>query len=205
MTPIDLIDYTRSSKKIPAVILKQAPVATTPPSAWKILAGYFFDFVTVMTASTVITTIFEFSFNRLMVTRSLGQAFDKIPFETLSSTMLPLTFVSYFFFSYFFNHGQTFGMNTMKTRIEMPEMSFRASLLWGMFSASVFMTAGLSFVLAYKWMQKKGWGEVKGHDHLYQNLMTERNLSPVNLVELSSKQSIAPVETETEESYLKAA
>lgn len=205
MTPIDLIDYTRSSKKIPNVLLKPNERIQPPPSSWKILAGYCIDFSIIISASYAISTLFQFAFSNLMVTRSLHNAFREIPYDSLTSTMLPFMFLSYFFFSYLFNHGQSMGMKMMKTRIEMPEMSFRSSFLWGMFSSAVFMTAGLSFVLSYKWMQQKGWGEVKGHDHLYHVLMTPVSLSPVNLLELSMANSVTPIEEETEVSYLEAA
>lgn len=205
MTPIDLIDYTRSSHKIPAAALKPSHVQSAPPATWKILAGYFLDFSTVTALTFTMSGLFKLSFNNLMVTRSLSKAFGAIPFQSLTTSMLPLMFVSYFFFSYFFNHGQTVGMKMMKTRIEMPEMNFRSSFLWGMFSSAVFMTAGLSFVLTYKWMQKKGWGEVKGHDHLYEVLMTERHLSPVNLVEMANGHLPTAADETVEETYLEAA
>lgn len=204
MIPIDLIDYTRSSKKISPEMLKiSAPVSEKPFSTWKLLGAYFFDFSTVMTFTFMTSGIFKIAFKNLMMTGQLNRAFNTIPFHTLTTTILPLMFVSYFFFSFFFNNGQTPGMKMFKARIEMPDMSFRASLIWAMFSASVMMTAGLSFMLAYKWMQSKGWGEVKGHDHLYKWMMIQRDISPVNLVELSTGKPAA--ETPEEETYLEAA
>ena len=186
MTPIDLIDYADSAEKIPSSLLKQAPAEKVEVNSWKILSAYFLDF-TAITATTVMTCGFlKLSFNAFMVTSKLQFAFEKIPFSTLTINFLPAIFMSYFFFSYLFNHGQTWGMSVMKNRIEMKETNFRSSLLWAMFSSAIMMTGGLSFLFTYKWMQKKGWGEFQNHDHLYFDLMQERLSSPVNLVELTN-------------------
>lgn len=206
MTPIDLVDYTRSSRKVSSEVLKiSVPRPEMKISTWRILAAYIYDFAVVMAFTFLMSAVFEMAFQNLMMTKALDKAFNSIPFHTLTATLLPLMFGSYFFFSYFFNHGQTAGMKMFKARIEMPQLSFRASLLWAMFSASVMMTAGFSFILAYKWMQDKGWGQVKGHDHLYQWLMMERTLSPVNLVELTMATAAVEVQEDQEETYLRAA
>jgi hypothetical protein len=111
--------------------------------------------------------------------------------------------MSYFFFSYFFNQGQTWGMSAMKNRIEMQEQSFRSSFFWAMFSSAIMMTGGASYLFSYKWVQEKGWGEFKEQDHLYSELMKVSNFSPINLVELT-EDTVEPFAVE-EDNYLKAA
>lgn len=204
MTPIDLTDYTDSSEKIPADILKPA-VHQENVSSWTILAGYFLDFTAIMSFTLMTSAIFAMSLSNFMVSKSLRTAFKAIEFSSLNISLLPLIFVSYFFFSYFFNHGQTWGMNVMKSRIEMKEMSFRSSLLWAMFSAVIMMTGGISYLFTYQWMQMKNWGEFKNHDHLYFELMQERNLSPVNLLAMTNTTAATKVVESEEQNYLKAA
>ncbi|MBA2404228.1 MAG: hypothetical protein H0V66_05615 [Bdellovibrionales bacterium] len=202
MTPIDLFDYT-DSKKIPAAVLK--PAANVEINSWNILSAYFLDLMAVTTLTFMVTGVIRVSLAIFMVSDLLQKSFGKTDFVTPTVNILPLFFMSYFFFSYFFNHGQTWGMSVMKNRIEMNERNFRSSLLWAMFSSVFLMTGGLSFLFTYKWMQKKNWGEVKGHDHLYFELMQERNFSPINLVDLTNAADTKQAEVVAEETYLKAA
>jgi hypothetical protein len=205
MTPVDLIDYTDSDEKIPSSVLEQAPAEKVEVNSWKILSAYFLDFMAITTITVMTCAFLKFSFNTFMVTSNLQHAFEKIPFSTFTINFLPAFFMSYFFFSYFFNHGQTWGMSVMRNRIEMKELNVRSSLVWAMFSSSIMMTGGLSFLLSYKWMQKKGWGDFQHHDHLYFDLMQERLSSPLNLVELTSVSAKAQETVTEEENYNKAA
>jgi hypothetical protein len=201
MTPIDLIDYTHS-KKIPSALLSQNSVEAIDIKSSKIIAAYFIDFMTITTISVMASAFLILSFNSWMVTSSLENAFEAIEFSSIIINFLPLMFMSYFFFSFFFNHGQTWGMNKMNHRIEMKEMSFRSSLVWAMFSTTLMMTGGLSFLFTYNWMKDKNFGAFKKHDHLYFELMQERNVVTVNPVTISKTQDQAePVE----KTYLKAA
>lgn len=201
MTPIDLIDYTHS-KKIPSALLCQNPVEVIDIKSSKIIAAYFIDFMTITTISVMASAFLILSFNSWMVTSSLENAFEAIEFSSIIINFLPLMFMSYFFFSFFFNHGQTWGMNKMNHRIEMKEMSFRSSLVWAMFSTTLMMTGGLSFLFTYNWMKEKRFGAFKKHDHLYFELMQEINVVAVNPVTISKTQDQAkPVE----KTYLKAA
>lgn len=205
MTPIDLIDYTHSAKKIPSGFLKHTPAQKVEINSWKILSAYFLDFMAITTLTVMTFAFLKLSFNSFMVTSSLRNAFEGIQFSTLTINVFPAFFMSYFFFSCFFNHGQTWGMSVMKNRIEMKEMSFRSSLLWAMFSSAIMMTGGLSFLFTYKWMLKKGWGEFQEHDHLYFELMQERLSSPVNLVDFTNTATKTQKTVLEEETYIKAA
>jgi hypothetical protein len=205
MTPINLIDYTHSSKKIPSAFLRHNPVQATEIKLAKILAAYFLDFVAITTGAVMFSSILKVSFNGLMITSSMERAFDNIPFASLTFNLLPFIFMSYFFFSFFFNHGQTWGMNVMKYRITMKKMSFKSSLVWAMFSSVFMMTGGLSFLFTYNKMKNKNWGEFKGHDHLYSELMQERFFTPISLVEHTNNLAKAETAATKEEFFVKAA
>jgi len=205
MTPIDLVQFTHSTKKIPATLLVNAPAKKAEIKSWTILATYFLDFMAISTLSTMVLGFMKLSLTTFMITNSLLENFENIPFASLSMDTLPLFFVSYFFFSYFFNQGQTWGMSVMKTRIDMQEMSFRTSLGWALFSSAVIMTGGISYLFTYKWFQNNHWGEFKNHDHLYSELMQERDLAPVNLVDLTHSFAQDPAIEAAEEHYLKVA
>lgn len=204
MSPINLFDYTNIQKKIPARVLKHQGPQATPVSSYKILGALMLDTATIIAVTSMAATMVALSTNTFMVTANLQKAFSAIPFASFVTSLLPLIFSSYFFFSYFFNHGQSYGMKVLKTRITMPEMSYRSSLFWGMFSAAAVMSGGLT-LLSYQWIQKKGWGEFKEHDHLYFELVSEKTYSPVNLVEMTHSFHQAPTVQEQEETFLQAA
>lgn len=203
MNPVDLIDYTNTKEKIPSIILSPRSQNQKEVTHWKILATHLLDSMMIFQTTIMISVILKLSLSTYMVSSSLNKAFERINFSTLTMQMIPLIFVSYYFFSYFFNHGQSWGMNTLKTRIKMEELDFRSSLAWTTFSCTFMITGGLSLFFAYNWMQKKGWGKYMTHDHLYGSLLQDRVLSPMNLVEhIHTRAEIIEVENE---SYAKAA
>jgi uncharacterized RDD family membrane protein YckC len=195
MTPIDLLDFTNSKKKIPKELLNQAPEMAKDVPIWKILAAYYYDFATAAALVMMISMTFELYFLTHMITRSLEKSFNQIDFVGLSLSFAPLLFTSYFFFSNFFNQGQTLGMHQFKIRIQMEEMNFKSSLLWAIFSTFTILTCGLIFPLAYNWMTKNGWGKIESHDHLYIDLLKPRTLHAIDLVktiEESQQMAIKP-------------
>lgn len=204
MSPINLFDYTNVRKKIPARALKHQTPKPKPISSYQIIGAHMIDALTIIGLTTALVAVVGISASTFMVTSNLRSAFNNIPFASFVISLMPLVFSSYFFFSYFFNHGQSYGMKVLKTRIEMPEMSYRSSLFWGIFSAAAVMSGGLT-LLSYQWIQKKGWGEFKGHDHLYFELISEKTYSPVNLVEMTASFNQKPKVQEEEETFLQAA
>lgn len=204
MTPIDLLDYTHSSHKIPSNLLNHAPVQIEEVKSSRIIAAYFLDFAAITTLAVLTSGFLQISLHSFMFTSSLRNHFEEIHFSSLTVNSLPLFFMSYFFFSYFFNQGQTWGMNTMKNRIVMQELSFKSSFFWAMFSSAIMMTGGASYLFSYKWVRKQGWGEFKEQDHLYSELMQVRNISPVNLVELTYD-TVKPTTVEEDSYYIRAA
>ena len=205
MTEIDLIDYTNVKKKIPSTLLDHVPMAQEEIPSWKIVTAYFFDFIAISTVTLMVAAFIKMSFNTFMITDSLRNAYEKISFSHMTVNFLPLIFMSYFFFSFFFNQGQSWGMSTMKNRIEMKEMNFRSSFLWAMFSSVVMMTGGLSFLFTYNWMQTKNWGGFKEQDHLYTELTQEKFYAPVDLYEMTCNINKSDTVEEQAESYSQAA
>lgn len=204
MSPINLFDYTNARKKIPARVLKHQEIEAKAISSYQILGAHLIDAATIIGLSSMVATMVGLSATTFMMTSNLQKAFSSIPFTNFVISLMPLIFTSYFFFSYFFNHGQSYGMKAFKTRIAMPEMNFRSSLFWGLFSAGAIMSGGLT-LLSYQWIQKKGWGEFKEHDHLYFELVAEKSFSPVNLVEMTATFNQKQAVQEPEEKFLQAA
>lgn len=208
MTPIDLLDFAQAKKKIPSSVLQHIPGPSEQLKKRKIVLAHAFDLITISWASLFLVKFFEASFQSFMVTRELRGAFGQIQFESLMITIMPLMFTSYFFFSFFFNQGQSWGMKRMKLRVTIPTFSYRSSLLWAMFSACAMMTAGLT-LLSYAWIQKKGWGEFKSEDYLYEGLVQYKDFNALNLVEAAATYinvaTLMPKNQEKEDSIYEAA
>lgn len=204
MTPIDLFDYIHARKKIPARVLKHQAPQAKEVSSYQIIASHMIDAMVILGVTFMASTITALAAQSFMITPALSSAFNKIHFSSFVTSLLPLIFSTYFFASYFLNHGQTVGMSYLKTRIDMPDKSFRSSVFWGFFSAGAVMSGGLT-LLSYQWIQTKGWGQYKGHDHLYFNLVAERSFSPVDLVAMTEAFHQLPAIPEEEETYLEAA
>jgi uncharacterized RDD family membrane protein YckC len=202
MTPIDLVDYTKTDAKISSHVLGPKHVQVKIKT-WEILCAYAIDYLTIFCSTVTVALFMELAFKNYMVTAKLQAAFANVGFANFALNCLPLIFISYYFFSFFFNHGQTWGMSVMKTRVEMKEHNFRSSFYWAMISSIIMMTAGLAVMLGRDWLASRSWGDFQSHDHLYTNLMQDRNIAPVNLVELSSNHGTK--EEAVEENYLEAA
>lgn len=193
---IDIRDYANSSKKIPTQFL--IPQKSVSSITFKsLVASFALDGLLVLTTANVFAAIFNYSFRDFMMSSGLAKNFHNIQFQSLSLALCPLIMMSYYFFSYFFNDGQTYGMNKHKIRVEMPHMNFRSSALWAAYSATTLVSLGV-FSLFYK-----KWESFKEHDHLYSILMTEKIASPVNLFDIIQSQEVQGIE-ETEV-FLRAA
>lgn len=207
MTPIDLTDYTDTDHKIPSTCLNQAPSKDDGIKTWKILAAFGIDFMIVMATQAMTAAVLQLSFSTFMTTNRLQKSVMAAEFSDLSMSLLPVFFMTYFFFSYFFNHGQTYGQLKLKIRIEMPEMNNQTSFRWAAFSTALMLSCGLSYPLTYRWMQKMGFGKFMEQDHLYHQLMEPKNLTIVNLIEVTRtlEQQEAEKASAEEESFVQAA
>ena len=201
MTPVNLVKYTQAKMKIPSKLLGPTSAVQASVTSFQKLTSYFLDSMVISFLAFTISMVIEMSLNSFFMTQSLQTHFHRINFTHLTMSFMPLFFVSYFFFSFFFNHGQTWGMKVTKTRIEMNEMNFRSSLFWAMYSASVVMSAGISYFLSYNWIKAKGWGDFQGHDHLYLKLLQTQEVESGNILALIQKTS----ETEDQENNYRAA
>jgi uncharacterized RDD family membrane protein YckC len=187
MTELDLTDFASSSEKIPKSSLLPAQ-RTEHIARWKIAASLLWDSYAVIALTVLMTTMLHLSVGAFMITDSLQRAYDEINFNSLYPSLLPIVMTSYFFFSFFFNQGQTWGMRYFKTRVSVANLDLKQSLQWAIFSCTVICSAGLALIPALHWMEKKGLGTFKKFDHLYEDLIEYRDIAPVNLVAITDEQ-----------------
>lgn len=179
MTPIDLIPYVESSRKVPRKLL--APVSkekAKPIETWQLLVSHFCDFSAVFMFSCLMATMFDLSVDMLMLTKQLRSAYAKVEIFNLSMAFLPISLFCYFFTSYLMNHGQTWGMYLMKKRLVMDAYSVKDSFSWATHSFLLCLSGGISFLL-----NKTRWKGFKAHDHLYSELFLFKESKVINLVE----------------------
>lgn len=181
MTPFDLRDHAHFSKKIPAKILIHQGKKADGVRTWKVLAAYFMDVYFSLIATLMVSTLIDISMANLMLTDSLVVAHSLNSSSSIFTIVFPLVLVGYFYFSFFFNQGQTLGLSMLKCRISIPEMSFQESFRWSMVSIFMIYTLGLGYRYARDFMENHGWGTFKVQDHLYNELVADKVLSPVNL------------------------
>lgn len=194
MTPIDLLDYTQSSKRIPSTFLHYKSKTLPQISTGKILLSFLVDFSAILMLTGMITSFLEISISSFMVTSSMNKAHYGVASAAFTS-FLPVMAFLYFSASYFFNHGQSYGMYLFKTRINIPQMDFRASFRWTLFSMMTIMSGGILLKMGQKWMNDKELGSFEIHDHLYHKLILDRFISPVDLIQLTDFLETEAVET----------
>ncbi len=171
MTPIKLLLFAEHSKKVPNDYLHPIQQKSSVEN-WKIFFSHLVDF----NISMIFTLIFV---------KTTSIQFESFLFESHSNTLgsisffvFPFMLLNYFFFSYFLNHGQTYGMHLTKKRIDLKMNSFTESFHW----AAQSMILCFSFGLSYFW-QKSIWNKCRSHDYLYSDLVAYKESSPINLLE----------------------
>lgn len=176
MNPINLVDFAEHSQKVPAQLLAPG-TKKTEFKLWKVFLGHYLDFAAAVVTTTIMISFFNLSLKSYLVTKGLQRAWSDEVVFSFTASALPAMVFSYFFFSYFMNHGQTWGMHLLKKRISMKEKSFKEAALWACSSMVLCFTCGISYLI-----QKDKWKNYKSHDYLYDHLMVDRPISPVNLV-----------------------
>lgn len=175
MKLIDLVVFAEHSQKLPSQLLE--PQIPKKESSWKILAAHFIDLIVVFMFTNIMLAIFAKSVEMILITERLQSAFKLEKILHLSEPLLPMTLFSYFFFSYFMNHGQTYGMFLLKKRVELKSKSFRECFSWALHSSLVCFSCGLTYLL-----KRSKWNRFKGHDYLYQGLIDVKEGPSIDLM-----------------------
>lgn len=190
MKIIDLTLFAEHSQKLPSEYLE--PKAKKETSSWAILAVHLIDFFVAYSITTMMTMLLSQSMGMIMAMSGLEKAFSFTKAMEFSSKLLPLVVFSYFFFSYFFNQGQTVGMRYLKKRVNLPSQSFRQSFIWAFRSFLLCVTGGLSFLFS-----GTKWNMLESHDYLYEDLLSPKDFSAINLVAIVEELEHQEVEQES--------
>lgn len=175
MNSIDLVTFAEHSRKIPDEVL--APISKKSSQTFRILASHLFDFWIGVCLTAAFGAIASQAFGSLMVTASLREAYSAEALGTFAFFFLPFILLSYFFFSYFMNHGQSWGMHLLKRRIMMADKSFGQAFLWAAHSVLVCLTGGL-----YYGFRRKIWSAYQSSDYLYSELLAHKEDHRISLI-----------------------
>jgi hypothetical protein len=176
MIPFDLKDFAEHSQKLPKQLLSHIRPQKKPETL-KLLLAHWIDFSLAMTATTIISEFYSQGIQTMMKTRPLESWFMGPVREDLFFSLVPFVIFNYFFFFYFMNHGQSWGMVLTKNRIKINERSFLAALQWASHSTLLCLSCGLWYVL-----KKPQWAQVKTHDYLYDELVAYKDSKEINLL-----------------------
>lgn len=192
MTPIDLVPFAEHSQKLPSQLLSPKQIKDNRHTM-KLLFAHWLDFVVVMGIIGMMSALFSHGVQFFMVTKGLRLALPANSASTFMSSLVPFTIFNYFFFSYFMNQGQSWGMLMMKKRIEIQNKNFMSAFKWAAWSTMLCLSCGIVYAFT-----KTKWTGVKEHDHLYSDLVAFRNDDSINLLNTVEKWS-AEVPPELEE------
>lgn len=187
MSPIDLKKFALYSQKIPSEFL-----APKKPRKFKDLAvkAWTIDMVLIAIITKYVSAFSTMSLKSLFVTNNLHHAWTKSSHVPTMFFFLGTTAVSYFFFSYFFNEGQTFGMKTMKCRISMKLHDMRDAFTWSLFSIATFISLGFFYNQKLKWVISRSSAEIVSKDHLYENFVMIKDQKAFSLIDKIESQTI---------------
>lgn len=178
MSPIDLVLFAEHSEKLPAKVLSPAS-HKKENHTFKILTSHLMDYFMIL-GCIGLTSAFLYSGMRFfLVTALLQDALPQSAYGTFSASLVPFAIFNYFFFSYFMNHGQSWGLFMMKKRVDVQDKSFLAAFKWAAHSTFLCMSCGLYYLLSsHIWKN-----HLKDHDHLYADLVAYKDIDSFSLVE----------------------
>lgn len=177
MAPFNLSDFAVKETKIPGEALR--------PHQKKnyiglFLRAHFVDFWTIYFLNSLATKTLHFSMGPHLTTKALSKAWKMSDLSTFSLLTWVAVGMTYFFCSYFMNHGQTPGMMMSKCRVKMKEHSFSDAFKWTLKSFSVFLSLG---------MVTPGFRhEILAHDHLWHELVAQKDVAAPDVRTLVSEE-----------------
>ncbi|HXH75782.1 MAG TPA: hypothetical protein VNJ08_12485 [Bacteriovoracaceae bacterium] len=192
MQPIDLIDYADHAVKIPSSFLNHVVIPKKVP-IWKVMLSHWIDLYAVFSFTVFVTVMLAASNTVYLSSEKLQKIVSTGPGTYVF--IFGLLMVSYFFLSYFLNHGQSLGLYSIKKRIPMEEKNIKSAFHWSLVSSLTCLTGGIASI--YLELETK----LASHDYLYVELLQHKEFSIAILVKESQSKELQ----EFEEAYKQAA
>jgi hypothetical protein len=162
MTIIDILDYSESSQKIPSSLLNSS-LRSKKINPLKVVLSHYLDFIVIVSLTMTINAAFSFYFEGFLPSWNVKEIYHSQS-SSFTAALFPVILMSYYFFSYLFNDGQSLGLHSYRLRVAAKKSSFRLIFANAFNSSLICLTGGLSFF----W---KPTLKIVSHDYLYQNLL----------------------------------
>jgi uncharacterized RDD family membrane protein YckC len=199
MRQIDLKDFAIAGKKLPQDFLVHQGHPQHAAKGWKIFAAFALDTYLIFAITTTLFILLSASASSYMITKSLTNGLSSAITDYAFFGVFLLTMFGYYFCSFYLNAGQTYGMLRLKHRVDLEPMSLRGSLGWTAAMSFITFSWGALLFSGLRWLEKEGWGKVASHDHLYLEMMSDKVLTPIHLVNELSARDEAPYVEEIKE------
>jgi len=173
MKNLNLLDYAEAQMKIPSDFLVSTSASNHPRAIQVILASVI-DLLAASALTLVLVQLFQIEVFSTFPSKRVNVVLSASPEKLAQLFFMPI-FFSYYFFSLFFNHGQSWGMHLFKMRVEMSEHDLFNSMKWSLRC----MLMSCSYGLVYLFTSKE---KLKTHDHLYHELTSHKDWSHRELV-----------------------
>lgn len=188
MHNLDLRDFARYSQKIPSNILNET-LAKKKTSTLKILMAHALDATMVFYASIFMLMILGQYTSTFLVSSRIIKL-SQVSGQHTFTLMFPVLLFTYFVVCNFYNHGQSYGMHSLKLRLRMKEQSFTQSFQKAAWSFLLCLSAG---TLIGRFRKEN---QVENHDWLYQELLLPKEYQAMNLLECVEAMSVPAQEEE---------
>lgn len=163
MAPFNLSDFAVKETKIHSAHLSPAK---SKNFVGNLLVAHFLDFWAIFWATTLATAVFKAAVQMHLTTSSLHKAWGSVSLLSFSVFAWTAIAMTYFFISYFLNHGQTAGMKLTKCRVKMKHHDYRDSFQWALKSLGIYFTMGFK--------AKSFNANVAAYDYLWHELVAQK-------------------------------
>jgi hypothetical protein len=164
MNTLDLVRYAAFRQKIPSEFLT-TQIEATPISQSQILASYSVDVLLAALCSALLQATAMTACRLMMGTPHLKTLSFQVSTKPMVLMSFPFILGCYFFFSYFFNQGQSAGLSRMKLRVNLNQHDFVGSLTHAIQSLKIVFSLGF-YLRAVS-------ASYLAEDHLYQEFMSK--------------------------------
>ncbi len=176
MAPFNLSEFAHKELKIPGSQL--APVKRKSYVA-RFLIAHVLDFWALLLINLMTIAMYQGTFLTYMQTSEMKKLWHTVNFTPMTwFACLTLSF-TYFFCSYFLNHGQSPGMKLMKCRLHMREHHAPDALIGALRSIAILGSMGI--------VTKRFSSYIVAHDHLWHSLMIQKDIMAPDVRTLATK------------------
>lgn len=181
---INLKVFADHSQKIPSSFLNpsNSKKEKSHPPLHKVMMAYGIDFFIVSSIVLYFSTMTSFYVRTFLPTSMAGSGEDTVFYGAI-----PFVAFIYYAIANFFNGGQSFGMYKLGFRTPVHSKKYFELFRWSAYSTSMLLSFGL---LGFFTRNRRE--EFRSNDYLYDELISYKEFSPMNLLKVVESMEHAP-------------